>query len=319
VSFPFGPVELACSVDHGPLDRTGDTLRCADGHEYPVAKHEIPVMLVRGERATHPVLDVPIEKQDADIYEGEGIDPRVSGGIRATSGYLYNHMIGRMTEYPIPEIRLPPGEGRKLLDVGCHWGRWSVAAQRRGYKPVGIDPSLSGIAAARSVARHLGVEDEIKYVVGDARHLPFADGTFDTVWSYGVFQHFTKEDVLTSFDEIARVLKPGGTTMMQFANVWGARSLMNQVRERRFREPKVIFDVRYWSPGELKKELERRVGPTKVFTDGYITLNPQPADTHLMPRHLRAVVHGSEALRKLSDRFKPLVTVADSVYVIAQR
>ena len=32
--------------------------------------------------------------------------------------------------------------------------------------------------------------------------------------------------------------------MVQLANVWGVRSLMNQARERRFREPRDLFDVR---------------------------------------------------------------------------
>ena len=33
----------------------------------------------------------------------------------------------RPAEYPIPELRLPPGDGRSFLEVGCNWGRWCVA------------------------------------------------------------------------------------------------------------------------------------------------------------------------------------------------
>ena len=51
---------------------------------------------------------------------------------------------------------------------------------------------------------------EARYVVADARRLPFADDTFDVVFSYGVLQHFSKSDVATSVDEIARVVKRSG-------------------------------------------------------------------------------------------------------------
>jgi hypothetical protein len=103
------------------------------------------------------------------------------------------------------------------------------------------------------------------------------------------------------------------------ANLYGARSLWNQLRERRFREPRTLFDVRYWGPRELRAELERRIGPTELFADGFFTLNPQPTDLELLPRRYRAVVRTSEALRKVSDRVKPLAYAADSLYASSRR
>jgi len=237
--------------------------------------------------------------------------------IAATCGNLYRHLIGNVTTYPIPEIRLPAGEGRLFLDVGCNWGRWCVSAARRGYKVVGVDPSLDAIHAARRVAKRLGVEAE--YVVADSRHLPFAAGSFDVAFSYSVFQHFSKEDAVASFAEIGRVLKPTGLSLVQMANVWGARSLWNQLRERRFREPRALFDVRYWSPGELEHEFSRAVGTTSLSVDGYLTLNPQPADLELLPRRYRALVRASEALRRLSRRLPWMTYAADSLYVSSRR
>ena len=111
------------------------------------------------------------------------------------------------------------------------------------------------------------------------------------------------------------MLKPGGESMIQMANLYGAKSLWNQARERRFREPRTLFDVRYWGPRELRDELERRVGPTKLSVDGFFTLNPQPTDLALLPTRYRAVVRTSEALRRVSDFVTPLTYVADSVYV----
>ena len=57
---------------------------------------------------------------------------------------------------------------------------------------MGIDPSLDAVLAARRVSRQLGVE--ASFVVGDARFLPFANDSFDTVFCYSVLQHFSKEN-----------------------------------------------------------------------------------------------------------------------------
>ena len=300
---------LACPRDRAALAAEGDELVCAEGHRYPVVDG-IPLLLVEEERPTHAACHVSLERREETYAKPEDL---VDDAISATCGNLYRHMIGNVTTYPIPEIRLPPAEGRSFLEVGCNWGRWCVSAARRGYRVVGIDPSLDAIRAARRVADELGVEAE--YVVGDARHLPFGDGSFDVVFSYSVFQHFTRAAAVESFAELGRVLAAGGLSLVQMANVWGPRSLAHQLRERRFREPRDLFDVRYWSPGELRSELTRAVGPTELSVDGFLTLNPQPADLHLLPRRYRALVHSSEALRRLSGRLPWLAYAADSLYV----
>jgi SAM-dependent methyltransferase/uncharacterized protein YbaR (Trm112 family) len=313
-------LELVCPRDRNPLRLDDSHATCPAGHEYPVVSG-VPVLLDDEGRPTHPVAKRSIRLAEEGVPEVDdrtgAIDPVVQDAIAATCGVLYRPLIGRMTEYPIPRLRLPEGEGRRFLEIGSHWGRWCVAAHRRGYEPVGLDPSLEAVLAARRVARQLEVE--IDYVVGDGRHLPFTDESFDVVFSYSVFQHFAKDDTAAAFREIGRVLKPGGTSLIQMANVWGLRSLWNQARERRFREQREVFDVRYWSPRELERELAEAVGPTDIFVDGFFTLNPQPADLPLLSRRHRAVVRTSETLRRASDRFRPLRMAADSLYAASTR
>jgi SAM-dependent methyltransferase len=302
---------LACPRDRGALEREGDGLVCAAGHRYPLVDG-IPVLLLEEERPTHAACHSSLGPDDGS----EDPEAIVQDVIAATCGNLYRHLVGNVTRYPIPEIRLPEGEGRRFLEVGCNWGRWCVAAARRGYQVVGVDPSLNALRAARRVAERLGVD--ATYVVADARHLPFPDDSFDAVFSYSVFQHFARGDAVASFAEIGRVVRPGGSSLIQMANLYGLRSLWNQLRERRFREPRTLFDVRYWGPRELREELERRVGPTSLSADGFFTLNPQMTDLELFPRRYRAVVRTSEALRRASERVPPLRYAADSLYALSR-
>lgn len=313
------PVPLACPREGAKLRREGGGLVCGEGHRYPLTDG-VPVLLLEDEPPTHMACWVSLEEVTSVELQPEGrqtIDPVVQELVAATCGRLYRHLVGRLEAYPIPELPLPTGDGKLFLEVGCNWGRWCVAAARQGYRVVGIDPSLRAIASARRVARRLGVE--ATYLVADARHLPFPDESFDVVFSYSVFQHFAKPEALASFEEIGRVLRPGGLGKLQMANVFGSRNLWNQLREHRFREPRRLFDVRYWSPAELRDELARRVGPTALEADGFFTLNAQMAGIALLPRRYRLVVHASETLRRASGRLPPLRYAADSLYAVSHR
>jgi SAM-dependent methyltransferase len=312
---------LVCPRDGSDFTEAEDgALVCVEGHRYP-CPGGIPVLLRDDVSQTHAIMERSLREAREpvapdDEYGGTGIDPDVSDAVSATCGLLYKHLVGSLTAYPIPELRLPSGDGQLFLDVGCHWGRWSIAAGRAGYLPIGLDPSLEGVRAARKVARQLGVD--ALFVVGDARHLPFRPGSFDVVFSYSVFQHLREQDVQEAVDEIARVLKPGGRSRVQMPNVYGARNLYLQLRERRFREPLKQFDVRYWFPGELRRSFGR-IGPTALEVDGFFSLNAQSSDLALMPSRFRAAIRLSDFLRGLARRFPALTLVADSLYVRSTR
>lgn len=208
---------------------------------------------------------------------------------------------------------MAPANGSLLLDVGCNWGRWCIAAARRGYSPIGVDPSLGAVLAASRICRQLGVN--ARFVVGDARHLPFATAAFDVTFSYSVLQHFPKDEVRSALVEMARVLKPGGRSMIQMANAYGVRSLYHQAR-RGFRNAQG-FDVRYWTPAELKTTFERGLGPTSLPVDCFFGLGVETGNEHLLSFGHRLVVRASRAARHLSDHFRLLGRFADSLYALS--
>ena len=333
--------QLVCPRDRGSLKELNATLHCASGHVYPIVDG-VPVMLLADVPQTFGAAAASLaraENRDVDrrapqLYlesveisdeEKQGVlelatrsspvDPVVAYLVAATNGLMYRHLIGSLESYPIPEIDLPPGDGRSLLDIGCSWGRWSFAATRRGYHAVGIDPSLGAVMAARRVARQLNLA--ASFVVGDARHLPFAAGAFDTVFSYSVIQHFSRVDATRAVAEIGRVLRHGGVARVQMPTRYGLRCLYHQAR-RGFSDGEG-FDVRYWRTGELSRLFGERVGQSRLEVDGYFGIGLQQSDAHLMTAPRRAVLRASKAITVLSGHLPWLVRVADSVYVQATK
>jgi len=298
-------------------------LSCASDHRYPLIG-DVAVLLRHDVADSHPYFDETRRtarngdpKAESPIEaNANGVDAFVQQEIVKTNGILYRDALGTLQRYPIPKIPLPEGSDARLLDVGCNWGRWSMAASRRGYRAIGIDPSLAAIEAAYRVSRQVNVPAD--FVVGDGRNLPFADHTFDVVFSYSVLQHFSKEEARDSIREAARVTRPGGTVLIQLANLLGVRQLYNQARDVARRE-QGQFRVRRWTPREMLSAFNELVGPSRLSADGFFSLNAQATDIDLMSSFPKMVVRSSEALKALASRFHPLALVADSVFIEATR
>jgi SAM-dependent methyltransferase/uncharacterized protein YbaR (Trm112 family) len=336
---PWFVKNVVCPVDRGPLERCSDRLVCANGHRYPVVEG-VPVMLRTDVPSTIALAEASLQRahghgvdrraphlhlESLGISEDEkrgvleltaqprGVDPVVAYLIAATNGLMYRHLIGSLDSYPIPEMTLPRGQGQRLLDIGCSWGRWSIAADALGYDVIGIDPSLGAVMAARRVARQLGISN--RYLVADARHVPFADGFFDATYSYSVLQHMSADDVSASLAEMGRLLRAGGRARVQMATRFGMRCMYHQAR-RRFRAP-TGFEVRYWRLSALARLFSQHIGPARFEADCYFGIGLQAADSNLMTPGLRAVTTASEIVKSASRRVPVLIRVADSVFADA--
>ena len=110
-------------------------------------------------------------------------------------------------------LGLRPGE--LVLDMGAGAGRHAFETYRRGARIVALDYSLAELKDVASMfsamheAREAPPGGMAVSLNGDARTLPFPDATFDRIITSEVLEH-VGEDV-AALDELARVLKPGGT------------------------------------------------------------------------------------------------------------
>jgi len=108
-------------------------------------------------------------------------------------------------------------EGRVCLDAGSGSGRYSVALAISGARVYALDTSAEGIREAR---RRVNERATIVFTRGSVLALPFANETFDFVWSAGVIHH--TPDMFGAIMEFRRVLR---TNARLFLLVYGWRGL----------------------------------------------------------------------------------------------
>jgi ubiquinone/menaquinone biosynthesis C-methylase UbiE len=97
--------------------------------------------------------------------------------------------------------------GKKVLEVGVGMGADYLQWLKAGALATGVDISPASIERAQLRCELAGYKNADLHVA-DAENLPFPDGSFDVVYSYGVMHH--SPDTARCIQEAWRVLKPGG-------------------------------------------------------------------------------------------------------------
>jgi ubiquinone biosynthesis O-methyltransferase len=136
--------------------------------------------------------------------------------------------------------------GCRVLDVGCGDGEFAVELEKRGAIVVGIDASAEMIEAAKS--RSKSQNADIDFQVAMAEHLPFPAGDFDVVTAITILCFV--DDAAPLFQEIARVLRPGGRLVI---GELGKRSTWAAGRRIRAR-----LGSRLWRRGRFRTANELR-------------------------------------------------------------
>ena len=119
---------------------------------------------------------------------------------------LRRHML--VEEMPLHHL-----EGRSVLEIGPGAGGHAALMAKRGAHVTAIDITADRArATAGKFALMEGQADHCNALQGDAEALPFADDSFDFVYSNGVLHH--SPDTEKGIAEVHRVLKPGGRAVI---------------------------------------------------------------------------------------------------------
>ena len=153
--------------------------------------------------------------ESIDLYEAT-LDPRMtySCAYWKDATNLAEAQEGKL-DLACRKLGLKPG--MRVLDIGCGWGSFvKFAAEKYGVEVVGITVSRGQQAYARKRCEGLPVEIRFQ----DYRDVT---GSFDRVFSAGMFEHVGPRNHRVFFEAVDRVLKKDGLALLH--TIGGNRSL----------------------------------------------------------------------------------------------
>jgi len=203
-----------------------------------------------------------------------------------------------------PHIPLVAGfddfKDKHVLEIGTGVGTDGLRFKRAGANYIGIDVTHAAPRLAKEQFELNG--QSAGFTVGNAETLPFADGVFDHVYSFGVIHHSPLTEKIA--EEIRRVLKPGGTFTVMIYN----RSSINYYVEimflrRLFRlslypafVPGLLSRMLGLDRDKLERHREIFLSRPRMTKDEWISMNTDGPDCPLAKVYNRA-----EALKLFSS------------------
>jgi SAM-dependent methyltransferase len=131
------------------------------------------------------------------------------------AGYLEYHR----RRYQDTLRLLPPGEGRRLLDVGSFPGHLSALAQARGWDVVGLNNAIEGGDVWADFLKRCGERKiTIRSCEVEREAFPLPTASIDAVLFCELFEHLHLNPFHT-LKEIFRVLRPGGLLLLTTPNL----------------------------------------------------------------------------------------------------
>jgi ubiquinone/menaquinone biosynthesis C-methylase UbiE len=135
-------------------------------------------------------------------------------GLTPLYDFMLRFIIHEQTFKQRLTIQTNGHDGEKILDLGCGTGTLTIMlkATYPRIDLVGLDGDPQVLQIATEKAEAKGVS--IKWKKGMAYALPFPDNSFDKVVTSLMIHHLTLENKIRAFQEVHRVLKPGGIFLL---------------------------------------------------------------------------------------------------------
>jgi ubiquinone/menaquinone biosynthesis C-methylase UbiE len=118
--------------------------------------------------------------------------------------------------------KLLPKTGRRIVDIGCGFGRLSDCYLDRFEQIVMLDGSMTLLRQAQDK-----LKDKAVYIAADANHLPFIKSSFDCVLMIRVFHHMP--DTYWILSEFGRILGHSGVFLFNYSNKLSAHQTFKRL------------------------------------------------------------------------------------------
>ena len=103
-------------------------------------------------------------------------------------------------------------QGKRVLELGSGAGGGTlVLARKYGAQVIGLELEQGLVDLSREHALAAGLSQQVEFRCVEAGPLPVDDASFDVLYTSGVVCHI--EDRAALFDDVMRILKPGGVLL----------------------------------------------------------------------------------------------------------
>lgn len=177
------------------------------------------------------------EKTVQDFWQDHACGDAKVGGLRERFGGDYEKFFADYDKWRYSFERHLPAcfdglnvSGKRVLEIGLGQGADSESLIRRGALWSGIDLTSESVERVRTrlTLRDLPFGELVQ---GSVLELPFADNSFDMVFSHGVLHHVP--EIRQAEREIHRVLRPGGELVVMMYARWSLNYLVSIALVRR--------------------------------------------------------------------------------------
>lgn len=218
----------------------------------------------------------------------------------------------RVMELPLTDLFLEPKSSDRILDVSSPKLLAVYYGLQNFEKFVTADLEDYFLSDFDAFQEHAGVK--VETAVFDAtERIPFEDGSFDKVYSVSVLEHIPGSNDAKAFDEILRVLSPGGTAVItlpvanEYLEEWTSAEPYWQTQkdvsgksfyQRRYDEANLNDRFDWHNRGQMDYVLvaENPIREPEVDSKGKLIHNSYLVDTWVFPRLIRKI---GRKLRKI--------------------
>jgi ubiquinone/menaquinone biosynthesis C-methylase UbiE len=162
--------------------------------------------------------------------------------------------------------------GLRVLEIGCGCGSEAERFARAGAEYTAVDLTNAAVSITRRRFQLARLKE--RFVQGDAESLPFADGSFDLVYSHGVLHH--TPDTPRTIREVYRVLSPGGraVVMPYYRDSFNYRVNLRMVRRLRTYLLRTEFGIKLAQAifGESENDLRRHAELIRQNPGSYLEM-----------------------------------------------
>ncbi|NDJ74685.1 MAG: methyltransferase domain-containing protein [Chloroflexi bacterium] len=144
------------------------------------------------------------------IYERCLADESALVGAGLPQRYMKVH---RLVEAYVDEQLGSDHSGQALVDFGCGWGEWACYFATLGFEVWAQDISEGNVKLADLRAQRNNLD--VRIHTSDCTATEFPDVHFDMATGMALVHHLTLEEEQRFYDEVYRVLKPGGYALFK--------------------------------------------------------------------------------------------------------